>query len=504
MTQARITQPRYLVHADGRDVDSEHPLHIGTPSAFGETAVSQLTTVVDLQFPYHLHPDLVFERHNSGSASVANSVLTLSTGASANQSAQVLSHIPIKYYPGQGGLVRFTTIYTTGVANSTQLHGIGDSGDGYFFGYNGADFGILRRVGGNPEIRVLTVTTGSSHAENVTITLDGDSTATVAVTNTGDVTLTANEIGAHDYSNVGRGWQTHVKGDEVVFISYTSEPRTGSYSLSSATSAVGSFSRELAGVSPTDNWTAQSDWNKDKADGSGHLPVMDWTKGNVFQIRYQWLGFGRVTFFVEDPSDGEYNSVHAIEYANTTTTPSVYNPTLPLCMMVENTTNTSDMSIASSSMAGFIEGKQPKPPVKHVQVLSKTLTSTAFVPIITGHNNHSFQSKLNRVRMKIESISVAVDSGKDVVIEVVRNATLTGASFSAFDANTSVAFIDTTATAATGGEILDGFTVASGDSQFVNLEDFVEVNEFVTIEGAQASSGTNSIIKIVVNWTEDF
>ena len=222
MAQTRLVQPRFIVDADGDIYDDNNPLPVkgGSSGAFGEMAVSQLTPIIDLQFSYSIHPELILEYHNGGSASVANSVLTLSSGASANQSAQVQSHIPIKYYPGQGGLERFTTIYTTGVANSTQLHGIGDSGDGYFFGYNGADFGVLRRVGGNPEIRIFTVTTGSTTAENITITLDGDADATVAVTNTGDVTLTANEIGAHDYSGLGRGWQTYVKGDEVVFISF--------------------------------------------------------------------------------------------------------------------------------------------------------------------------------------------------------------------------------------------------------------------------------------------
>ena len=65
----------------------------------------------------------------------------------------------------------------------------------------------MRRYGIH-ETRTLTVTTGSSHAENITITLDSDADATVAVTNTGDVTLTANEIAAHDYSDYDRDWET--------------------------------------------------------------------------------------------------------------------------------------------------------------------------------------------------------------------------------------------------------------------------------------------------------
>ena len=41
-------------------------------------------------------------------------------------------------------MTRFTGIFTSGVANSTQRVGIGDDDDGFFFGYNGVDFGILR------------------------------------------------------------------------------------------------------------------------------------------------------------------------------------------------------------------------------------------------------------------------------------------------------------------------------------------------------------------------
>lgn len=473
-------------------------------TAFGEQSVEEKTSIVNLQFAYNTHAQLVKTMLNHGSVSVANSLVTLSTGASANQSAQLFSKIPVKYYTGLGGLVRFTTVYSTSVAGSAQLHGIGDSGDGYFFGYNGVDFGILRRYGGNPEFRSLQITTGSTTDENITITLDGDSDATVAVTNTGDATLTANEIAAHDYSNLGRGWSAVANGDTVEFSSWNSEPRAGSYAIS-ATTAAGTYSQDLAGISPTDDWTLQANWSEDIMDGSGPSgQTLVPTKGNVFQIRYQWLGFGQICFFIEDSDTGEFKIVHRISYANLYTIPSVQNPTLPLCMMVENTSNTTDLTMSSSSMAGFIEGKQPEPLVRHTEIIDKIFSDATLVPVVTGHNSEIFKGKLNRVRVKVESVSVSVESGKPVIIQIKKNTELTGASFLDHDVDQSVVKIDTTATAVTNGQQADAFSVVTGGEKTRLVGEYLEVGEFITIEGAQSTSGTNSVCKIIIHWTEDF
>lgn len=471
----------------------------GSVSAFGEQSVAELTSIVNVQFPYNIHHDLLEERHNNGSASVANSMVALSTGAVASQMASLLTRVPIKYYSGIGGLVRFTTIYTAGVAGSNQYHGVGDSGDGYFFGYQGADFGVLRRFGGNPEIRTIQVTTKSTTAENITITLDGDVDATVTVTDAtaGDATTTANDIAAHDFSGLGSGWTARAEGDKVYFHSFNSTPRTGSYTLSGATTAVGTQAQVLAGVVPDDtDFTTLTNFSEGAPTG------FDPTKGNVYQIRYQWLGFGQITFYIENNATGRFEPAHKIKYTNENITPSVYNPTLPICLMCQNTTNDTDIVVKSSSMAGFIEGKKPEAVVKHVHIIDKTFSSTTIVPAITLLNDELFQSKLNRVRIKITKISVEVQSGKPVIIQLVRNAILTGAVFTAHDADESVTLVDTTASATENGEILDAGTVTTDAERTPNQ--YVEVEQTMTIAGAQASSGTASVCKIIVNWEEDF
>ena len=482
---------------------------VSQKTAFGEDLVAELTPVVQLHFPYNINTRLAVVRDNNGTSSVVNNKLQVSTGAAANQSSQVLSREPVNYNPGQGALCRFTAVFTTGAANSTQYIGIGDSSEGYFFGYNGTAFGLLRRQGGSPEIRTLTVTTGSSTAEDITITLDGDAETTVTVTNTANTTLTANEIAAHDYSNVGQGWTTHVMGATVVFESYNAALQTGTYSLSGATTAVGTFAQSVAGAAPTETVVAQSAWSEDVMDGTGPSGVtLDQTKGNVYQIRYQWLGFGAIEYSVEDPSNGDLVLVHRIEYANANTIPSVDNPALPLCIEAINTSNTTDIVLQTSSMGGFVEGRNEGLGISNgasVEIAGGIgMTET---PVLSIHNHTVFQSVVNRVKTKLELLTSSVDSAavKVATVRVRLGADLTGASFNAVDDNTSVMRTDIAATAVSGGTVLFAQGIEQGDSLSVDLDALnidLTVGETITIS-LESSSGTVATVT-TVNWLELF
>ncbi len=480
-------------------------------SAFGSLSTSEDTPIVNVEFSYGIHSDLVITRLNNGTASVENNMLKLSTGVGANRSAQLFTKIPIKYYAGIGVVAEFTALFTSGRIGSRQSIGIGDSGDFLAFEFNDLDFGILRRNGGNPEIRSIQVTTKSTTAEDITITLDGDVDTGVTVTDAsaGDATTTANDIAAHDFSNLGRGWKAIPNGDMVNFISYSSEPRTGTYSLSGATTAVGTPSQKLAGVSPINNPVKQTAWSEDRflystdPDNSPSRITLDHEKGNIFRIIFGWLGFDLIAFFIKSPSTRDWIFSHIIEYANANTIPSLNNPTLPICAIVENTSNTTDMVLRSGSMGGFIQGKQPPASVKHVVVVDVTFTDQTLKPVITFHNNGVYQSKLNRIRMKITSVTAEVDSGKSISLEVSRDSTLTGASFAPHDVSESVALIDITATGITGGSDLDAFTASTvGKGTGVEGE-FIDPTEFITISGRQIATGTNSVTRIVIKWEED-
>ena len=472
------------------------PVSETSKTAFGEVLVAELTPIVQIHSAYNINTRIIEARDNNGASSIVNNKFQVSTGASANQMSSLLSRVAVKYNSGQGGLWRGTALFTTGVANSTQYIGIGNSSEGYFFGYNGATFGILRRQGGSPEVRTLTVTTKSSHIDTITITLDGDADNTVSVTNGADTTITANEIADHDYSDLGQGWVAHSMGANVIFESYNAALQTGTYSLTDATSAIGTFAQTVVGVASTETVIAQSSWDSDKFDGTGVSGVtLDPTKGNVYQIKYQWLGFGLISFYIEDPDNGEYHLVHKIEYANANTIPSVDNPTLPLCMAVKNTSNTSDIVLQSSSMMGAVEGKNIQEGILNAAVVETTNIGTTEIPILSIHNHTVYQSKINRIRVKIDELGVSFDASaanKPAVLRLRLNPTLTGASFSAINANTSVVRKDTSATAVSGGILFFAQSLAEGAAPIIDLEkrDIVlNPGDTITIS-LEASNGT--------------
>lgn len=449
-------------------------------TAFGELSTVEPTPIIQLKFAYNVgNSQLIKDQaYQSGTVTYADNMMVATSGAAANSGAIALSNKFINYRGGEGVAARFTGLFTTGVANSEQLVGIGDAHEGFFFGYNGTAFGVLRRKGGAPEIRTLTVSTKSTTAENITITLDGDAHTTVAVTDAtaGDTTTTANDIAAADYSDIGYGWTATAVGSKVVFTSWQSGSKTGTYSLSSATTAVGSFAQTLAGADHTDTWVAQASWNgADIFDGNGLSGVtLDPTKGNVYQIKFQYLGYGLISFHIEDPDDGEMHLVHAIEYANANTSPSIENPSLPLSVQSVNSSNTSSLVVKTASMAAFIEGKDaligPRKGIQGDVTLGATTTET---PFLTLRVKEVFNSVFVRSKIKLLFVSCSADHTKPVAVKFYVNATLTAASFSDVSSE-SIAEYDTSATAFTGGTYLFSVLLGKDGQEVIDLTDHME------------------------------
>lgn len=482
---------------------------IGDPvGGFGELKTSNITPSVEIIFTYTFNSILLSARNNNGgSNTVSNSQITASTGTSANSSSGFVSKAAVRYNPGQGTIARFTALFTEGVEGSSQLVGIGDSFEGYFFGYSGSTFGILYRYGGLPETRTLTITTKSTTAEDISITLDGDTANDVSVTDatSGDTTTTANDIASYDYSQVGTGWTARAIGSTVIFASYEGGSKSGSYSLSGASTAVGTFAQTIEGVTPTDTFTARSSWNFDSADSEGEIQQnIDVTKGNVYQIEFQYLGYGQAVFSIENPISGKFSKVHTINYPNTATRPIFNIPTRPLSILAKNTTNTSNLSVSSASMMGGSVGTNVLNGIRRGFSYSKTGITTTEVPVFSIYNSDIYNGNINRAQVDILLISVSNDHTKAMRINFYTNATITGASFSNLDSNLSPIQTDTSATNATGGILLFTIELASNSNQLIDLAQdkyLIPPGNTLTIT-AQTVSGTGAICSSSLHWIE--
>ena len=303
-------------------------------------------------------------------------------------------------------------------------------------------------------------------------------------------------------------------GDNVFFTSYNSGAKTGTYSLSDATSAVGTFTRSLVGVTATENIIAQTAWNEDKfnpaVDGTPDADspagiILDRTKGNVFRIKFGWHGFSGITFEILNKDTLKWVLVHKIKYSNTNTLPSVNNPTLPLCAISENTTNVTDMVLEYCSAGGFVEGLNDVPGIPHS--ISKALASigTTEKPIFTIHSHDIYQGGLNRVAIENILFTAAIDGNKPATVRVRKNAILTGASFSALNSNTSTIQVDTSATAVSGGEEVYARGLAKDGDIDIDLEERgvrMVAPDFLTLT-IQASATTTDAVGSV-NFQEKF
>ena len=185
----------------------------GPKEVFGSMAVSQATPLLHLSFNYLINPLLIKSTiEGSGTITSVNTLANISTGTTTNSKAIMTSNERARYNPGMAMLARFTSLFTSPVAGTTQMIGVGDATNGFFFGYDGLNFGVLRRCGGQLYIRELQITGASTANDNLGIELDG-TTVNVAVLASDTVEGITSKI----HNTTFEGWDTNLKGDKVFF-----------------------------------------------------------------------------------------------------------------------------------------------------------------------------------------------------------------------------------------------------------------------------------------------
>jgi len=485
-------------------------------TAFGEVRVAEKTPQVQLKFPYGIvHPDFARSLTNkSGSqVTVANGQATITCSSSASAFSQILTNDPLRYGPGQGAEFLGTCAFTAGVANSSQVFGIGDDDEGFYFGYNGTSFGVLRRSGGSLELKKLTITAAATGSGNITITLDGTAVA-VAVTAGDTISQVVAKIVAAsaDLLNAGRGWEVSTEDNvSVLFLSLVAENAAGSFSFTDTGGTgvtAGAFSEPVAGIAPTNTWVAQASWNVDAMDGNGPSGMtLDQTKGNVYRIQFQYLGYGAVVFQIENSETGTFQTVHIIKYANTATTPTLVNPTLNLSGIIKTESGYSGgaLSMKTASMGGFIEGKETRSGVRRSTSQTKSIGTTANVLMILS-NSLVFNSRKNRISVFPDYISFSNESGKPVELIVYKNPTSItgGAALTDIDSGVSVMKESQTGSTIVGGERLLTIQMASGgagDRNLSNLDLNLQPGERWVVT-ARVASGASANVTVSVTWLE--
>lgn len=378
-------------------------------SAFGTLETAELEPVIQLDFVYGINTQTgVSTVANSATVDTNASRLRLQTGTNSAGSAIFRSRRTAKYRPGQGIVARFTPLFTTGVANSTQIWGVGQGTDGFFFGYNGTAFGILHRNAGN------------------------------------------------------------------------------------------------------DTWITEANWN-------GNLDFT-WNKtfGIPVMIKYPYLGYGDIFFYVQNPTTGAWILVHTIRYSNTTASVELSNPNIYFYGQALNSGNTSNLTMYCGSVGIFLSGKRSYIGSPKWATDNNKSGITTETNILTLKNATTYNGVSNRSLMRLSNMSISSSAASGIAeIRLKNGATLGGTpSFTTINGTTgdngatitsghSITSYDTAGTTITGGNYIFGITVDNPNSNIIDLEPYniyLAPGETLTVSGFSTIS---SAIGVSINWVED-
>lgn len=289
--------------------------------------------------------------------------------------------------------------------------------------------------------------------------------------------------------------------------------------------AFGILHRNSGTGSLVNTWINQTAWNGDKCDGTGASAfTINPQLGNLMMIKYPYLGYGDVTFFIQDPVTSRFLLVHTIRYANTATTTQASNPSIFFYAQNLNSGNTTNLTMYVGSASVFISGKRsfignPKWATNN----SKT-GITAETVIFNLRNATTYNTVTNRGFIRLNSITIGATAvaASIITIKLKMAATIGGSpSFTTIDGTTgdagvtitsgnSIASVDTAGTTSGGNYIFNltvgvggGATTDGGNSTVLDLtpyEIFIAPAETLSVTG---TATTTAGIAVGLSWSED-
>lgn len=446
-----------------------------------------------------------------------NGLLECKCGSGIGDYAVLRSKRNLRYRPGIGSIARFTALYDTPSAGTLQYSGISNSVCGLYFGYDSSgDFGISYRNSGKHTLYDLTIGISTPSTGTVNVRIDGIDNL-INITNVSSKEIVARQIASHDFR--GSLHLTEVIGDKIIFSSERLNTNVDlfAFSLGTATGITGTFVKKSSAVAQTDTLIKQTDWNIDKMDGNGPSGmILDPSKGNVFEITYQYLGFGKITFFIEDENTGLFQKVHVIKYTNQNLLPSLINPGLALTYFTTTTISNISKTIKGASGAQFISGNERdfSPFYSHGNSHLDIGEAESEEILFAIKNSRWFENKGNQSELIFKNISASTGKSANntkcsVTFIIKKGGTPSaGLNFSYIDEGNSVAQI---ASPSPGNTLTNGTTIwrgslsAEGNFSYSldGLDLFLEKSEVLYLLHSNTNPSTGTVdVSCNINWVE--
>jgi len=215
-------------------------------------------------------------------------------------------------------------------------------------------------------------------------------------------------------------------------------------------STVSWVKRSFTSGSAVDTVINQNDWNGDKLDGTGNSGItLDLEQSQIQFVDIEWLGVGNVRcgFVI----NGQFITCHTFQNANVNDAVYMSTPSLPVRVEMTNTGATSGATTMKRICSTVISegGYQRRVQTSHARRTSETTVGTSFEPLVSIRKD---SDSADAIIIPRNFETLITSSGDDFEIALIKNATLSGASYSSDFEHVDV---DTSATSMSGGEIVE-------------------------------------------------
>lgn len=259
-----------------------------------------------------------------------------------------------------------------------------------------------------------------------------------------------------------------------------------------------------------DSFIAQSEFNKDKLDGSGESGiVLNPSFGNIFRISYGFLGFANITFSVLDKTN-KWVAFHIIEYANKYTQTHITNTYLPIFANMSNGSTSNNIYAHFGSVeAGVVDGGGVDVTGRSFSAKIDSLVTGTNTTIALFHNKATYATKVNMIPSLLTLVTASAEGTQNVNIALYKikltDITIVGTWLNVNLNNSTMEYsLNSTINYAgiANWEFLLPINLAKSDSRVVEVSSFNLL--LYPDEYAVFVANGNSTVNLAIRWRELF
>lgn len=238
---------------------------------------------------------------------------------------------------------------------------------------------------------------------------------------------------------------------------------------------------------------------------------IDITKGNFYEIRFQWLGVGAIEFRING------DLVHLMDCGNTYPGPYMRSGTQPLCVQITNTGTSTASSMNFICFSATSQGGEEAPLYPYAaQNAVGISTSTTEKVILAIRPKTTLNSVPNRILILPQTLDLEHTSGQlrwRLLIGSSTGLTITGGSWVSANSNSGIEY-NITGTGFTGGSLITGGFIAVAPGAItrdlslyfsrlgLNLRNSLYGGQDVLAVTAVKDSGGNTDVRATLGWGE--